>query len=110
MNQAFHRVVGIDLGTTYSVVAAHNAEKDEAVALAEPQVQEGTIIPSVVSPVIPRAIISAFRVSGLPIVRLVPTFVLFPPPPVPLKVIMAYTIITPLAPSPIMIPIVIPPI
>jgi molecular chaperone DnaK (HSP70) len=44
-----HRVVGIDLGTTYSAVAAYDSDLLEAEILVNPEEDDGATTPSVVA-------------------------------------------------------------
>lgn len=49
MNEKLHRVIGIDLGTTYSAVAAYNQNLEQAEIINNPEDSSAPTTPSVVS-------------------------------------------------------------
>ncbi|HEY7544278.1 MAG TPA: Hsp70 family protein, partial [Blastocatellia bacterium] len=49
MNEKLHRVIGIDLGTTYSAVAAYNQNMEQAEIINNPEDSNAPTTPSVVS-------------------------------------------------------------
>ena len=70
MNESLHRVIGIDLGTTYSAVAAYDRFNERAeIILNHDEVDYVATTPSVVglSPQTGRAIVGAFAKRNLPL-------------------------------------------